>query len=135
MHILLFMAWPVTNIHRFWNNRPVNELDLFLMAEQSQDIQWYVYHTGLMLSALMVVGALLIYFKYGYSYSAKAIYLNLIGLFAVILLDIVNYWLFAGHSDRMLYAQSGVILLTGITTYITESNGKVKSNHRYGATG
>lgn len=133
MHILLYLSWPVTNIHRFWNNKPINEVDAFLFADQAQDVQWYVYHTGLMLAPLMVVCGVLLFVKYDFSRSAQAFYITMLTLAIAFFLDIVNYWLFAGHDDSMMYVQLGVLFFGGTISYINESNrnGKRKGINRY----
>jgi len=140
MHILLYLAWPVTNIHRIWNNAPVREVNWFLASDQQQDVQWYVYLTGLMLAPVMVLAAVLIFILLDQRSTAQSFLVSISCLLVVGILDIVNYWVWAGHEDSMMFIQCELLMIGGIISYINESNRRpvshgnaTKSTTGYGA--
>ena len=132
MMILLYGSMPVSMIHRLWSNKPVQEVDWFVYVSQKQDVQWYVYMTGNMLSVVMILMASLIYVLYDLRKDKWRFAFGLLAFIVSGILEIFNYWFYAGWNDQFTYWQGLLILLSGIISLNNESNGTRKKVYRHG---
>jgi hypothetical protein len=53
--ILMFLSWPINNIHRLWNNSPSHVGNWYLFDHKyTEDIQWYVHDVCQCVSYLLI---------------------------------------------------------------------------------
>lgn len=115
--LLLFLSWPICLVHTFWNNSKPCAGHWFITEVRktngklfTQDIQYYIYDTGNMLSTLFIILSLVIVKQKTRSYR-----LTLSAILTVALLDIFNYWLCYKQSTTIIIAEAVLMLLTALT--------------------
>ena len=111
--ILLFLSWPACLVHRFWNNSTPNKGHWFLtdvdMTDGSpftQDVQWYVFDTGNMLSVSLIILSIVLIDRKTPSYR---IALN--AVFIISIIDIIHYWLCYKQSELIVLVEGLIMLL------------------------
>ncbi|ACU61371.1 hypothetical protein [Chitinophaga pinensis] len=55
--ILLFLWWPINNLHRLWNSAPAQWVHWYLFNDAAEDIQWYVHDLAQTLSYALIFWA------------------------------------------------------------------------------
>jgi hypothetical protein len=117
-YFLLILCWPITNIHRYWNDQPVNAGKWIVFEEymkQPRDIQWYVKDTSDMLCVTMILLAFLLAIR------DRVLKIIVRGFLIVSLLDIVHYWLYYKHNEYFLLAESVVLFASIIVAYLNRN--------------
>lgn len=111
--LVLFLSWPVCLVHRFWNNAKVHRAHWFVMDVHNdngllftQDIQWYIFDTGNMLSTTFIILSLIIIRTKTTSYRWA-----LSAVLTVSIVDIIHYWLCYKQSEYMVMVEGLIMLL------------------------
>lgn len=111
--LLLFLSWPVCLVHRLWNNKPPNKVNWFMIGDVKQDVQWYIYDTGNMLSvSLIILSLLLIRTK------TKNYQIALLAVFLISIIDIIHYWLFFKQNEWIVQLEGLIMLLAALLILI-----------------
>lgn len=117
--ILVLMYWLLPQMHMLMSSLPAKSVDLFVFAEESQDIQWYFKNMCDYISSFFLI----ILVRKVIPYKLKFITtLLIIGL----VLDIVNYWLFYHQND---WAYKSLLIFLIPIIYITNEK---RNNNRTG---
>ena len=118
--IVLFLSWPICLVHRFWNNDKPNRVNWFLTDVRkangqlfTQDVQWYIFDTGNMLSTLFIVLSLLIVRIKTTSYR-----ITLSAIFAISIIDIIHYWLCYKQSELIVTMEGLIMFLAASLIFI-----------------
>lgn len=119
----LFLSWPVCLVHRYWNNRPAHEGHWFLFPVEdpktgqliTQDIQYYVFDTGNMLSVSLIILSILLLKTKTVSYQ-----ISITTVFIISLLDIVHYWLFYKQNEYVVILES--LMMVGASIIVLTRN-------------
>ena len=128
--IFLFLSWPVTLIHRLYNNLPPKEVNWFAFVYYPQDRQWYVYMTGLFLSSIMML--LSMFFYLGSKEKSHSYFSNLIMLMmGVQVLELINYWLYYGQNEDIITIQSCSLIMSAFFSLIKFRNGTRRKKAKY----
>ena len=126
-YIMFVLSWPVTLVHRAWNNSPVNVKSWFVYRpDVSQDFQWYIADTGNMLGLLFILLAIYVYLRWAHN-SHGTIAILVLGLIFMQVLDIVNYWLFFKQNETILYFQGAILIFFLCFTLLFKN-----ANHSHG---
>ena len=116
--VLLFASWPVTIIHRKWENEPVTPVSWIKFDSTIfQDFRWYWVANELWLSAVLVLLAWMI--------STIKTYTLRILLWANLLIsviDIIHYWLFFRRNLWFLAGEGMIMVLATVIITIHASN-------------
>lgn len=123
--ICLYLSWPVCLVHRFWNDRPPQEADLFLFPVEhpktggsiTQDIQYYVFDTGNMLSVSLILLSFILLKKKNYEYTV-----SLVTVFIVSLIDILHYWLYFKQNEFIVFSES--LMMIAASAFVIIRNTK-----------
>lgn len=114
--LLLFISWPVSQVHRFWNNAAVNKVHWFLTDVinsrgelLTQDIQWYIFDTGNYLSVSLILLSFIVCRKKTRTYQ-----IVLSTIFAISLSDILHYWLSFKQSEWIVQFQGATMVILSI---------------------
>jgi len=127
--IFLYLAWPITLVHRYWNNKPPKVVNWFVFYYEPQDVQWYVSYTGTLLMPMFIMLGSLFYVLSRARYTVYFV-ISIIGMLCVQTIEIANYWLYYGQNDGLLYLQGLLLLMAGSVCLILSSNG-TKRNTKY----
>lgn len=99
--IVLIISVAITAIHRLWNNAPVNKVNLFILSDQKQDIQWYIKDSFDMLSGWLITWVL---WKVSKSVSRRLSDIVLL-LLIYKTMNFVGYWInFNANDYYYIYA-------------------------------
>lgn len=128
--ILLYLSWPVSLVHRFWNNQvPVN-VDWFVLEVKKnghqfkQDIQWYIYDTGNILSSLFIVASFILIKTKNRTYALSLKIILLINF-----IDLIHYWLCFKQSEIVTWLESMLMVLLSLYLIIQK---EWKRDSKYG---
>lgn len=111
----LYLSWPVCLVHRFWNNRPAQEVNWFVFPVDhpktggivTQDVQYYIFDTGNMLSVSLILLSFILLKKKTYEYT-----LSLVTIFIISLIDILHYWLYFKQNEFIVLIESLMMIAT-----------------------
>lgn len=125
--ILLLLSWPVCLVHRFWNNSPASSVSWFVFPVKdevtgeliSQDIQYYVFDTGNMLSFSFILLSFILLRKKTADYS-----LALGATFLISIIDIAHYWLWYKQNEVIVTLESLIMILTSLLIIIRNTRWK-----------
>lgn len=117
----LFMSWPVCLVHRHWNNRPAHEGHWFLFPVEdprtgllvTQDIQYFIFDMGNMLSVSLILLSFILLKKKTYEYTV-----SLVTVFVISLVDILHYWLFFKQNELIMFIESLMMIAAPIFVII-----------------
>lgn len=107
--ILLFLAWPVCNLHRFFSHMDRGSYRPFLFNNEEAGLQWYLFHVGGSACYIMIFWAIWLYITGGYKKDRDiltvfgAIFINQVS-------DLLHYTAWQRHSTTILFLQGFVIL-------------------------
>src|SRR5690242_3216723 len=113
--ILLYLSWPVTIFHRFWNNSKPHKVSLFLLEVKKngkpfiQDVQWYIYDTGNILSNILIVLSFILLKTKSRSYS-----LSLKVILTINFIDLIHYWLCFKQNEAVIWLESMLMVLLSL---------------------
>lgn len=114
--LLLFLSWPVAQVHRFWNNAPPKKVHWFLTDVTNsrgelltQDIQWYIFDTGNYLSVSLILLSFIVCRKKTRTYQVA-----LSMIFAISLSDILHYWYSFKQSEWIVHIQGAAMVILSI---------------------
>jgi hypothetical protein len=95
-------------VHRYWNNRPIQVLDLILFEKVEQDIQWYIKDTGDLVSVTLILAAFYVY--------VSSIRMKIaIGSFLLIsLIDIAHYWMYYKRNGYVVQLEFLILIVAAI---------------------
>jgi len=121
--ICLFLSWPVCLVHRCWNNRPPQAVNWFLLPVRdprteeliTQDVQYYIFDTGNMLSFSLILLSFILLKKKTYEYTVL-----LVTVFIVSLIDILHYWVYYKQSEFILLIES--LMMIAASAFVTIRN-------------
>lgn len=106
---LLFLSWPVCLVHRFWNNSPAHKVNWFVTGEVKQDVQWYIYDTGNMISVSFILLSFLLIQKKTINY-----HIALLAVFLISIIDIIHYWLCFKQNESIVLMEGLIMLLAAL---------------------
>jgi hypothetical protein len=107
--LLLFLSWPVCLVHRFWNNKPPNKVSWFMTGEIKQDVQYYIYDTGNMLSTTFILLSFVLIQKKTTNYN-----ITLLAVFLISIIDIIHYWLCYKQNEWVVTLEGLIMLLAAL---------------------
>lgn len=111
--ILLFLSWPVTLVHRLYNNSDAEVVDWYVYVSYPQDKQWYVYLLCVFISFALILSSMLLYIT-SKEKGKVSVYVRLLAALLVIqLIEIINYCLYYSQNDGLLFIQW--VVLVGMT--------------------
>lgn len=111
--LLLFAAWPVNNLYRFFMRIEAGKHRPFLFNEEVTGLQWYLWHTGGALCYIMIFWALWLYMTGNYK-RERDIVTTFGAIFMVQCSDIIHYVGWQRHSPTVLFIQGFIIVFAGL---------------------
>lgn len=113
--ILLYLSWPVTIIHRFWNNSSPKKVNWFVVNVYkndklfTQDIQWYFYDTGNMLAGIFIILSFILLKTKNRTYT-----LTLIIILIINIIDLIHYWVCFKQDERVVWLESMLMVVLSL---------------------
>jgi len=130
--ILLFLSWPVCLIHGYWNNKEPNRGHWFMTEVSNpdgtrftQDIQWYLYDTGNMISTTLIILSLYIVKQKTPSYR-----IALSAILLVSIIDILHYWVCYKQNHLIITLEGLIMIIASSLITFRKWNKESKSGKR-----
>lgn len=111
--ILLFLSWPVCLVHRFWNNKPPHKINWFIAIDIKQDVQWYIYDTGNMLSFTLILLSFILLKNKSKSYNQV-----LFAVFLISIIDIIHYWVCYKQNEWVVTLEGMIMFLAALLIFV-----------------
>jgi hypothetical protein len=108
---LLFLSWPVNNLHRLWDNSPAKRLYWF-PGDKSywSDIQWYVHDIGECLCYIFILLGFWLYINSNLKRD-KDVRILFGAVLVNQLIDLPHYLWSHRHTEWILAVQGFIVLL------------------------
>ena len=121
--ILLYLSWPVCLIHRFWNNTKPKSVNLFLTDVHvngkvfTQDVQWYIYDTGNIISSLFILLSFVLL-----KTKTRSYVLSLKTLLTINIVDLIHYWTCFKQDEIVTWLEC--MLMVALSLYLIRKKWK-----------
>lgn len=114
---LLFLWWPVNNIHRAWNSAPAEWVQWYFFSDAKEDIQWYVHDICQAIAYGIIFWGMWLYADSNIKRDHDI--RTVIGGIALIqLIDIVHYVGWHRHSEVMLVIEGLILAFIALKIFI-----------------
>lgn len=80
-----------------------------MIGEVKQDVQWYIYDTGNMLSVTLIILSLILIPK-----KTKNYQIALLAVFLVSIIDIIHYWICFKQNNSIVLLEGLIMLLAAL---------------------
>lgn len=80
-----------------------------MMGEVKQDVQWYIYDTGNMLSFSLILLSFVLVQKKTINY-----HIALIAVFLISIIDIIHYWICFKQNNSIVLIEGLIMLLAAL---------------------
>lgn len=121
---LLFLSWPVNNVHRLWNNCAPNKIYPFPAdPDYWKDIQWYIHDIGEIICYIFIFMAIWLYIN-SHLKKDRDIRILFGAIFTNQLIDLPHYLISARHSEYILAAEGAILLYAALKILFNGRKGK-----------
>lgn len=125
--ILLFLWWPINNIHRLWNNAPANPVEWFWFASGWEDIQWYVHDLCQTVSYALIFWAISLYVNSNLKKDSDIVAI-ITGISLIQFVDVFHYLGWHRRSETILVIEGLMLAFIALKIFIKHR----KSIHHHG---
>lgn len=124
--LMLFVSWPVNNLHRLLNNTPVNFLHFYPFSPLStEDIQWYVHDVFESISYILILLAIKLYIETLRNRIAEVD--EIIKCFVIIqIIDLFHYLGWHRRSELILTIECLIFIYTALKIFKKYRNGQTR---------
>lgn len=124
--LMLFISWPVNNLHRLLNNTPVNFLHLYPFSPLStEDLQWYVHDVFESISYILILLAIKLYIETLRNRIAEVD--EIIKCFVIIqIIDLFHYLGWHRRSELILTIECLIFIYTALKIFKKYRNGQTR---------
>lgn len=112
--LFLFLSWPICLVHRYWNVAKPKRVDWFIIkvhnpdgSHFTQDVQWYLYDTGNMISTLCILLSFIII-----KHKTPSYRIALNGILCISIIDIIHYWVCFKQNELIITMEGLIMILT-----------------------
>lgn len=122
--LMLFISWPVNNLHRLLNNTPAILLHMYPFSPNStEDIQWYIHDVFESISYILILWAIKIYIELLRNRAVEIDYI--IKSFLIIqVIDLFHYIGWHRRSEIILTIECFIFIYTALKIYKKYHNGQ-----------
>lgn len=118
---LLFLSWIVANMHRAWNNIPIQVIHP-IPFERSYEItfHWYAHFILKDISYILIFLSILLYIN-SHLKRDKDVLICFGAVFVIQMTDLIHYILFARHNEYVLFLQGLIMLSAALIILLKKS--------------
>lgn len=115
--ILLFLWWPINNIHRLWNNSPAKQVEWYWFTTAWEDIQWYIHDLCQTVSYAIIFWAICLYVKSSLKRDSDIV-LIISGIAVIQSIDVIHYLGWHRRSEVVLTIEGLVLAFIALKIFI-----------------
>ena len=126
--LMLFISWPVNNLHRLLNNTPVLMGHWYLFSPTStEDIQWFVHDIFESISYILILLAIKLYIE---TLRNRILEIDqIINCFVAIqIIDLIHYLGWHRRSEMILTIECLIFIYTALKIFKKYRNGQTRKN-------
>jgi len=117
--ILLFLWWPVNNLHRLWNNSPARRVECFLFTSAWEDIQWYIHDLCQTVSYALIFWGIWLYTGIKKDSDIVSVISSLL---VIQIIDVVHYMGWHRRSEAILAVEGLILAFIALKIFIKHRN-------------